>query len=238
MTRPRKIFWSVGATFAGLVLLGAIVGPAPAPEPAAVAAPTASATPAPVPAPEVSRPTPPAPVAAPAPAAPRGPETVTVSNVIDGDTSATGDGRKIRVLGVDSCEANTYGGKEATSAAKSQLDNPRGPVTLTAEPGVDTDRYGRHLRYVQVGGEAMVGYDHTGVYQGKNDADADHIARLYAQDTRYAMNPPSGRSCEDPYPSAPAASEDNVDVDVDRGGHHNMPDGALTGGYCARKWWC
>jgi hypothetical protein len=20
--------------------------------------------------------------------------------------------------------------------------------------------------------------------------------------------------------------------------HHNLPDGALTGGYCARKWWC
>lgn len=27
------------------------------------------------------------------------------------------------------------------------------------------------------------------------------------------------------------------DVDV-HGDHVNLPDGALTGGYCARKWWC
>jgi hypothetical protein len=31
------------------------------------------------------------------------------------------------------------------------------------------------------------------------------------------------------------APSTDVDVDVD---HHGLPDGALTGGYCARKWWC
>jgi endonuclease YncB( thermonuclease family) len=44
--------------------------------------------------------------------------------VVDGDTFWTSDGRKIRVLGIDSCEASTYGGTEATAMAKSQLTNP------------------------------------------------------------------------------------------------------------------
>ncbi|MCD2193374.1 hypothetical protein LQ327_08245 [Actinomycetospora endophytica] len=36
-------------------------------------------------------------------------------------------------------------------------------------------------------------------------------------------------------PSSSSSSSPDVDVDVD---HHNHRDGALTGGYCARKWWC
>jgi hypothetical protein len=32
-----------------------------------------------------------------------------------------------------------------------------------------------------------------------------------------------------------APSDTEVDVDVP---HVNMPDGALTGGYCRHKWWC
>lgn len=34
----------------------------------------------------------------------------------------------------------------------------------------------------------------------------------------------------------PPASDTDVHIDVDE--HHNLPDGALTGGYCRRKWWC
>lgn len=33
-------------------------------------------------------------------------------------------------------------------------------------------------------------------------------------------------------------SDPSTEIDVDRDEDHNMPDGALTGGYCARKWWC
>lgn len=33
----------------------------------------------------------------------------------------------------------------------------------------------------------------------------------------------------------PAPSDTYVDVDVP---HMNLPDGALTGGYCRHKWWC
>lgn len=31
--------------------------------------------------------------------------------------------------------------------------------------------------------------------------------------------------------------EEDVDVDVDAP-NVNLPDGALTGGFCARKWYC
>ncbi|WP_226353771.1 thermonuclease family protein [Pseudonocardia sp. ICBG601] len=169
-------------------------------------------------------------------------EQVTVSRVIDGDTFELTDGRTIRVLGIDSCEIGTVEGDYAKSSAESDLTNTTYPVTLTEEPGVDTDPYGRHLRYVQAGynqedfGLEMVRWDHTGVYQGRNDASPGYVAQLYAKDLEYASNPPSGRECGGS--SAPASSGGDVYVDTDGGGNYNMPDGALTGGYCARKWWC
>jgi micrococcal nuclease len=165
-------------------------------------------------------------------------EAIIVSKVIDGDTFLLSDGRKIRILGIDSCEANTYGGKEATSMAESQLTNPSNqPITMTSEPGVDLDRFGRHLRYVQLDGhdlgEFMVQYDHTGVYQGKNDAAQEYVARLTAGDVEFSSHPPAGRYCQNPYPSTSGSG--GVDVDVPNGNHR---DGALTGGFCARKRWC
>lgn len=38
------------------------------------------------------------------------------------------------------------------------------------------------------------------------------------------------------YATSTTTRAPSTDVDVDRDG--NLPDGALTGGYCARKWWC
>jgi endonuclease YncB( thermonuclease family) len=161
-------------------------------------------------------------------------EQVRLARVIDGDTLELADGRRVRVLGIDSCEMNTYGGKAAKAEAERLLDGAA--ITLTEQPGVTVDRYKRLLRYVQIGGTdfgvEMVRNDHTGVYGGKNDASRDYLDRLYAADLDYALNPPAGRSCEDPYP--PVAS----DPQVSKGGDGNARDGALTGGYCARKWWC
>ena len=170
-----------------------------------------------------------------------GGEVVTVARVVDGDTFELADGRKVRVLGIDSCEIGTYGGEQAKSAADLQLTRTYSTVTLTSEPGVGTDQYGRLLRYVDVDGKDfgldMVGWDHTGVYQGNNDASQSYIDQLYAADLKYAANPPSGRECADPYPST-TSSGGGVYVDTDDDDDFNMPDGALTGGYCARKWWC
>jgi micrococcal nuclease len=141
-------------------------------------------------------------------AAPAG-EAIAVSRVVDGDTFEIFDGRTIRVLGIDSCEMITPGGQQAKSTAESLLAIG-GPITMTAEPGVDTDRYGRLLRYVQLNGgrsdfgEEMVKDDHTGVSQGENDPSPEYVQRLYAADLVNAKNPPSGRDCGEPTPAVVA----------------------------------
>lgn len=163
------------------------------------------------------------------------PEQVTVTRVVDGDTFEVSDGRKIRVLGIDSCEMSTDMGDMAKLSAESVLlRTNNATITLTSEPGVDTDRYDRHLRYVDIRssvsnrdlGLYMVENSHTAVYDGDNDASTDYVRQLRAED-------PEGRTCD-----LPDTSSSDVDIDVDDDDDRNLPDGALTGGYCARKWWC
>jgi endonuclease YncB( thermonuclease family) len=175
-----------------------------------------------------------APPTATVPPSPVG-EQVRLARVIDGDTLELADGRKVRVLGIDSCEMGTYGGKAAKSEAERLTSGAT--ITLSEEPGVTVDRYKRLLRYVGVNGTdfgvEMVRNDHTGVYGGKNDASRVYLKRLYDADLDYALNPPAGRNCADPYP--PVASDPPVSKG---GGDGGLPDGALTGGYCRKKWWC
>lgn len=162
-----------------------------------------------------------------------------VARVIDGDTFVVGDDT-IRVLGIDACETDTAGGGEATQAAQSLLLGPDKFVVVTAEPGVDRDQYGRLLRYVRVGstndspsddgydfGTEMVGYYHTGVYQGRNDASANYLAALRDAD-QY-----TGRDCSsDPGPDATSTPQpDSGDVYV-----HLEDDGESR--FCGRRWWC
>ncbi|WP_433785256.1 thermonuclease family protein [Actinomycetospora sp. CA-101289] len=131
--------------------------------------------------------------------------------VIDGDTFRLASGEEVRVLGIDSCEAATPGGQRATAAARTRLF--AGPVVLTAEPGVDRDRYDRLLRYVAVGGadyaSGMVTEDHTAIYtRGRNDASPavqDTLRRLDA----------GGRVCGSAVTSSPTPTPD-LDPDVDR----------------------
>lgn len=173
----------------------------------------------------------PSPAARPAPAepvVPPGSERVGVARVVDGDTFELVDGRRVRVLGIDSCEAGTLGGRRATERAETLLLGT--VVTTTREPGVDRDRYGRELRYVQVAygpyddaedfGEDMVTFDHTGVYSGRNDASDEYLARLRDADRA------SGRSCsERPAPDyVPVPGGEDDDWDKPR--------------ICHRKWWC
>jgi micrococcal nuclease len=115
----------------------------------------------------------------------------TVTRVIDGDTFVVDGGTEVRVLGIDSCEAPTAGGRRATRAAEDAILGQA--VRLTTEPGVDLDRYGRELRYVSYAGgdfaEMMVRADHTAIYtKGRNDASAAVQARLRSLDG-------NGRTC-------------------------------------------
>lgn len=108
-------------------------------------------------------------------------ETVRVSRIVDGDTFEIADGRRIRVLGIDSCESKTAGGKRASLQARGLL--MAGPVTLSREYGVDNDPYNRLLRYVRLGdgrdfGTVMVVQNHTYVYPKKNDASRGYVSEL------------------------------------------------------------
>jgi len=171
-------------------------------------------------------------------------EKVEVTEVVDGDTFKVADGRTIRVLGIDSCETGTQGGHEAKLAAEVALTGSRKNVTLVQEPGVDKDKYGRHLRYVKVDGEDfgldMVQWDHTGIYNPKyNDASKQYLDQLYALDTKYSSNPPSGRECGGAWPPPASSSSggggvylNNEDDDDDHHRHRRESR------FCRKRWWC
>jgi len=74
---------------------------------------------------------------------------VIVASVVDGDTLRLADGQTIRLIGVDSPERGECGFGPATSLTKSLTLGKR--VTLGTGARDDRDRYGRLLRYVQVG---------------------------------------------------------------------------------------
>lgn len=75
-------------------------------------------------------------------------ELVTVGRVVDGDTIETSDGRKVRLIGVNTPESTTrveeYG-KEASQFTTSELT---GKKVWMQKDVSDTDRYGRLLRIV------------------------------------------------------------------------------------------
>ncbi|KAF0816626.1 hypothetical protein KIS4809_4548 [Bacillus sp. ZZV12-4809] len=75
-------------------------------------------------------------------------ESVVVGRVVDGDTIETTDGRKVRLIGVNTPESTTrveeYG-KEASQFTKSELT---GKKIWMQKDVSDTDRYGRLLRII------------------------------------------------------------------------------------------
>lgn len=74
--------------------------------------------------------------------------TAIVTRVVDGDTLVAG-GRTIRVVGIDTPERGQCGYAQATANLKRLTLGET--VNLTAPGKRDTDRYGRLLRYVDVG---------------------------------------------------------------------------------------
>lgn len=75
-------------------------------------------------------------------------ELVTVSRVVDGDTFETADGRKVRLVGVNTPESTTKTeeyGKEASNYTTSILE---GKQVYLQKDVSDKDRYARYLRIV------------------------------------------------------------------------------------------
>ena len=82
------------------------------------------------------------------PRVPRAPRTYRVRSVTDGDTLVLGNGDSVRLVGVDAPENGDCGSERAAAMLSRLTLGER--VTLTA-PVDDRDRYGRLLRYVDVG---------------------------------------------------------------------------------------
>jgi len=91
--------------------------------------------------------------APPAPATLAAGERATVAYVNDGDTLRTTRGARIRLVQIDAPELHTDCYGKAALAALRRLAPAGSRITLVRDPDLDaTDRYGRLLRYVVVGG--------------------------------------------------------------------------------------
>lgn len=73
---------------------------------------------------------------------------VKITRVIDGDTVELEDGKKLRLIGIDTPETQDCYSQEATNKAKELLEGQE--VTLEKDVS-ETDRYGRLLRYIWKG---------------------------------------------------------------------------------------
>ena len=76
------------------------------------------------------------------------PRTYLVTRVIDGDTIELGNGSDVRIVGIDTPEVGQCGYDAATNNMARLVLNKQVRLTMSDE---DTDRYGRWLRYVNVG---------------------------------------------------------------------------------------
>ena len=79
----------------------------------------------------------------------RKPATYRVTQVVDGDTIELGNGQPVRLVGIDTPERGDCGYDRATASLQRLVLGKRVRLTVSDE---ETDRYGRLLRYVDVGG--------------------------------------------------------------------------------------
>jgi endonuclease YncB( thermonuclease family) len=107
----------------------------------------------------------------------------TTAHVVDGDTIELDDGTRVRLIGIDTPERGECGHVEATRHLDELIDGES--LTLTPGAQQDTDRYGRLLRYVDVGdvdagldqissGFASARYDSTDGYGAHPREDLYH----------------------------------------------------------------
>jgi len=134
-------------------------------------------------------------------------ETWAVTNIVDGDTvdvvSSTGVEERIRVIGIDSPERGECGFDDAADALARLVADQT--VTLVAGARDDRDRYGRLLRYLDIGtvdagleliraGHAIARYDSR-----------DGYGRHTREDAYVAADAASLSVCSTPTPAATSA---------------------------------
>lgn len=179
----------------------------------------------------------------------KGGEIVTVKRVVDGDTLELADRRKVRLLGIDAPEPNSCAGPGATEYARSKVEAQT--VKLIKEPGVGTDADGMVLGYVQMTppyyaydlGQNMVLHGWAKPHEG-NQANPDYMRGVHNA-AEVAKNlpegiygPPCGKPETQPTYDPGPSSGSGGSVNVPNGHVPNLPDGALTGGFCRKHWWC
>jgi endonuclease YncB( thermonuclease family) len=140
-------------------------------------------------------------------AARRAAATWTVFHVVDGDTVdvRAGDGseERVRIIGIDTPERGECGFGEASSAMARLVDGEQ--VELVAGARDDRDRYGRVLRYVDVGGvDAGLTLIQQGLAIARYDS-RDGYGRHHREDTYVAADRATEHVCSAATP-APAPS--------------------------------
>jgi endonuclease YncB( thermonuclease family) len=182
-----------------------------------------------------------------------GGETVVVREVLDGDTVDLADGRRVRILGVDTPEVGTCGADVATAYTRGALIGNR-LVVLHREPGVTKDQYGRELGYLQYVGSdtdehwAAPASEDLGanlaiegladVYEG-GGANATYMAKIRSsvEIAKQVRGGVWGLPCGEPAPTYEPAPEDESDSDVYVDTDNDEDDGGESW-FCRRRRWC
>ncbi|WP_158628558.1 thermonuclease family protein [Saccharopolyspora rhizosphaerae] len=126
-----------------------------------------------------------------------GGERVAVSRAVDGDTLELSDGRRVRLLGVDTPEQGECGFDEATENASRRAVGKE--VWLFREPEVTTDQHGRELAYVDVartGSASDLGWVQAVAGHAESSSDSDANA-AYEERIRSVVSTATG-PCEQP----------------------------------------
>jgi hypothetical protein len=180
-----------------------------------------------------------------------------VAAVLDATTIQLADGRRIRQLGILAPEPGTCEAEKARDDAQWMV-RARSSVSLRFEPGATTDQSGNQWAYIfygsNNGGVQTSDFGIDSARRGWVSADPNSpvdagYKAFINNGLTYAQNSARGRwsSLCKPLPSitpAPAAAETgspsgkDTHVYVDTHRDHNLPDGALSGGFCRRHWWC
>lgn len=147
------------------------------------------------------------------PEEPEEPRSYVVVRIIDGDTLELGNGEIVRLAGIDAPEVGECGYLKAADRLAALVD---GQAVTLAESDEDHDRYGRLLRYVDLGGMdsglrlikaglAIARYDSRDGY-GRHPREDEYIAADKTRPNVKCAPPPNTFVDNNPSSCAPGYS--------------------------------